>query len=894
MGEVFRARDTKLNRDVAIKVLPDLFASDPERLARFRREAQVLAAINHSNIAQIHEFADSTGIHALVMELVDGPTLSDRIAQGPLEMDEALGIARQIAEALSAAHEQGIVHRDLKPANIKVREDGTVKVLDFGLAKLATQAHASVNEPSAHQPTVTTPAMTLAGVIMGTAAYMSPEQTKGRPADKRSDMWAFGAVLYEMLTARRAFDGDDVSETLANVLKTEPDWAALPASVPPHIRRLLQRCLTKDRRQRVADMSVALFVLNDDGTMTAGTPSSNIAAAVSPQPTLLRRLLIPVLAALVSAVVAGAAIWLATRPSASPVTRFSFGQIGPNALQVDAQSRDVTITPNGTHVIYKGASAGSNVQLFIRPLDALDATPLLRAGTQRAPFISPDGQWVGFIEPSPITLKKVPITGGPAEMLCALDGASRGATWTEHQSIIFATALTTTGLQRISVNGGQPEVLTTPNRERGEGDHLWPQMLPGQQAVLFTIMPSTGGVDASQIALLDLRDTKRPPKIILRGGSQAKYVPSGHLVYAASGTLRAVAFDLGTLEMRGTAVPVQTDVVTLPTGTAEFDISSTGTLVYATGGVGYSPPRVLMWVDRQGREEPLKGAPIRTYMHPSLSPDGSRIAVDTLDQENDIWVWDIARQMLSRVSTDPNLDQTPIWMPNGRQVLYSSQAEGIFSIARQSADGTGSVEYLSKTTNPVRLSGVSSDGNRVVASEARPSTALDVMVLNLDKGSAFEPLLRTPFLERNAELSPDGRWLAYESNDTGQFQINVRPYPDVDKERIQVSTSGGRQPHWSRDGRELFYIDGEGAIVSLRIGAGSTWTVSRGTRTPVAANTFFRPGESTAGRTYDVSPDGQRFLIVKAASAASQPSVPASIVVVRNWIEELKRLVPVR
>jgi serine/threonine-protein kinase len=418
-------------------------------------------------------------------------------------------------------------------------------------------------------------------------------------------------------------------------------------------------------------------------------------------------------------------------------------------------------------------------------------------------------------------------------------------------------------------------------------------MLPGQQAVLFTITPPTGGVDASQIALLDLRDTKRPPKIILRGGSQAKYVPCGHLVYAAGGTLRAVAFDLATLETRGTAVPVQTDIVTLPTGTAEFDISLTGTLVYATGGVGYSPPRALVWVDRQGREEPVKGAPIRTYVHPRVSPDGSRIAVDTLDQENDIWLWDIARQTLSRVSTDPNLDQTPIWMPNGRQLLYSSQAEGIFSLARQSADGTGSVEYVSKTTNPLRLSGVSPDGNRVVASIARPVTALDVMVLNLDKRSEFEPLLRTPFLERNAELSPDSRWLAYESNDTGQFQIYVRPYPDVDKERIQVSTSGGSKPLWSRDGRELFYIEGEDAIVSLRIGAGSTWTVSRGTRTPVATNTYFMPGERTAGRTYDVSPDGKRFLMVKAAGA-SQPTVPASIVVVRNWIEELKRLVPVR
>ncbi len=318
MGEVYRARDTKLNRYVAIKVLPELFASDPERLARFRREAQVLASINHSNIAHIHEFEDSTGVLALVMELVEGPTLADRVAQGPIELDEALAIARQIAEALSAAHDQGIVHRDLKPANIKVREDGTVKVLDFGLAKLAAlEGHESVSAQSAHQPTVTTPAMTLAGVIMGTAAYMSPEQTKGRPADKRSDVWAFGAVVYEMLTARRAFDGDDVSETLANVLKTEPDWTALPATVPPHIRRLLQRCLAKDRRQRVADMSVALFVLSDDGALAAHATSQSGALVVPPPRPLWRRLLVPILAVAGTAAAVAAAMWLAHAPGCS-------------------------------------------------------------------------------------------------------------------------------------------------------------------------------------------------------------------------------------------------------------------------------------------------------------------------------------------------------------------------------------------------------------------------------------------------------------------------------------------------------------------------------------------------------------------------------------------------
>jgi serine/threonine-protein kinase len=888
MGQVYRARDTKLNRQVALKVLPDLFASDPERLARLKREAQALAALNHPNIAHIHGFEDSTGIHALVMELVEGPTLADRIAEGPIPADETIAIARQIAEALAAAHDQGIIHRDLKPANIKLRDDGTVKVLDFGLAKLAPAPPGA--DGTAELPTITTPALTLAGVIMGTAAYMSPEQTRGRPADKRSDVWAFGAVLYEMLTARRAFDGDDVTETLANVLKTEPDWTTLPAAVPSHIRRLIQQCLVKDPRRRVANLEVALFVLTEDGSSAASIAAPGLARARStPSPFGLQLVRVG-LAAVAIGAAAGAWRWMTTRPDPPAVTRFAFANTGPNGLAVDAQSRDVAITPDGTRIVYKG-TAGSTVQLYVRPLDSLDAVPLLqRSSLQRAPFISPDGQWVGFVEPSPITLRKVPITGGSPETLLALDGASRGATWTGDNHIIFATAVTATGLQRIPANGGQAEVLTTPDRGRGEGDHLWPQMLPGNDGLLFTITPLDGNVDASQIAVLDLRDTKRPPKVLLRGGSQATYVSSGHLVYVSGGTLRAVPFDLATREVTGTPVPVQSGIVTLPTGTAEFDVSATGTLIYATGGPGFAPPRTLVWVDRQGREEPVIGAPVRAYVTPRLSPDGSRIAVDCLDEGNDIWVWDLNRRTWERVTTDPGLDQTPIWMPNGRQLVYSSQAEGLFRIARQSADRTGSIEYLTKAGNPVRLSGTSHDGTQIFYSAASAGTALDIMVLHLDKQNAPVPIVQTPFAERNAELSPDGRWLAYEGNDTNQPQIYIRPYPEYDKARIQLTTAGGTQAHWSRDSRELFYVDPSGAIVSVLVGPGTTWNARPGTRIPLATNTYFTGSGIAGARSYDVAPDGKHLLLIKEAGAGSQAPMPTSIVVVRNWIEELKRL----
>jgi serine/threonine-protein kinase len=888
MGEVYRARDTKLNRQVAIKVLPEVFATDLQRMARFRREAQTLAALNHPNIAHIHEFEDSTGIHALVMELVEGPTLGERIEQGPISLSEALPIARQIAEALEAAHDQGIIHRDLKPANVKVREDGTVKVLDFGLAKLAPEAEGRDSGPSARLPTVTTPAVTLAGVIMGTAAYMSPEQTKGRPADKRSDVWAFGAVLYEMLTGQRAFDGEDVSETLASVLKSEPDWNALPADVPTHIRRLVQRCLAKDRRQRVPDIGVALFAMSEDGTLAVG-PGSGSGPIVPPRAALWRRVVIAA-AMVATGAAAGTAVWLATRPGAAPITRFTFAQTGEGALAVDTQSRDFTITPGGTHVIYKGV-AGTGTQLFVRALDQIEVKPLTPSSFSRAPFPSPDGQWIGFVETAPITLKKIAITGGPALTITPLDGASRGATWTSDGTIIFATALTTTGLQRVSADGGHPTALTTPNHEQGEDDHLWPQILPGNQALLFTITLISGGMDASQIAVLDLRTKTSTPKIVVRGGSQAQYVPTGHLVYAAGGTLRAVAFDLDRQETIGTPVPVQSQVVTLPTGTAEFDISRDGTLVYATGGAGGTPPRTLVWVDRQGREELIKGLPIRSYVAPRLSPDGTRMALDIRDQTNDIWVWDFARATLARVSTDPGLDQTPEWMPDGQRVVFSSQSAGVFTISRQAADGTGTVERLAKNANPARLSAVSANGKRILFSESRAVSAMDVMTLSLDGTSLITPLISTPFVERNAEISPDGRWLAYESNDSDQLQIYVRPYPDVEKGRKQVSTGGGTQPHWGRNGEELFYVAPDGALTSVRVGQGSTWTA--GAPATLVKGRYYRGGAGSNGiRSYDVSPDGKRFLMIKDAGEPGQSVEPTSIVVVRNWFEELKRLVP--
>ena len=645
MGEVYRAHDAKLNRDVALKVLPELFALDPDRLARFKREAQVLASLNHPNIGGIYGFEESNGLQALVLELVEGPTLADRIAQGPIPVDEALPIARQIAEALEAAHEQGIIHRDLKPANIKLRHDGTVKVLDFGLAKLAHPEAAVGRVDVTASPTITSPAMmTGVGVLLGTAAYMSPEQAKGRAADKRSDVWSFGCVLYEMLTGRRPFDAEDVSDTLAAVLMREPDWPALSTHVPPQIVTLLKGCLEKDRRRRFADMSVAQFLLSDQAAMT---PAATGASPVRAKQAVWRRLAGPAVA-LVLAGIVGTAVWFGTRPIPPRVARFPLTTASADALSLNGTDRDLAITPDGSRIVYVG---NGGTEILMRSLDHIESIVVAR-GLVRGVFVSPDGQWVGFTDNNR-TLKTAAITGGPPLILTALDGGARGATWAPEDTILFATNNPATGLQRVSAAGGEPTVVTRPNRDRGEADHLWPEILPGGRGVLFTITAVSGGLDAAQIAVLDL-DTGAQT-IVLRGGSHAHYVSTGHLVYTAGGELRAVAFNLSRREIQGTPVSVLPRVMTTTNGAGDYAVAADGTLVYvdAPGTArAVGADRTLVWVDRAAREEPL-AVPPRAYTQPRLSPDGTRIAVYIQDQEQDTWMWDLRRATLTRLTFAP-------------------------------------------------------------------------------------------------------------------------------------------------------------------------------------------------------------------------------------------------
>jgi serine/threonine protein kinase/Tol biopolymer transport system component len=874
MGDVYRASDTKLNREIALKVLPELFALDPDRRARFTREAQLLAALNHPNIAAIYGLEESNGTQALVLELVEGPTLAERIALGPISLEEALAIARQIAEALGAAHEKGIIHRDLKPANIKVAHYGVVKVLDFGLAK--------VWEGACQSDVAASPRLTATDIggraILGTPAYMSPEQALGLAVDKGTDIWAFGCVFYEMLTGRSPFPGDTASDTIAAVLEREPDWAALSADVPESVRTLLRRCLAKDRRQRIADISVVQFILDD----RASAPP--LTQTMAPRPPLWRRMAIPSSTWLIAVALSGAAIWFLTRPTIpTAVTRFLITPPSATALTVSEFFRDLALTPDGTRLVYVGADGAA---LFVRPLDQLDATPLTGFAAALGPFVSPDGQWIGVWDGAGApALKKVAITGGPPVTLGRPDGSTRGASWGADDTIIFATTNVTTGLQRIAAAGGQPTVLTRPNRAGGEADHVWPEILPGGQAVLFTITSATGRLDQAQIAALDLQTGTQT--VLIRGGSDARYVPSGHLIYAAAGTFRAIAFDLARLAVAGASVAVLPPVQMTATGAANVAVAADGTLVYIPGGVATWARSSLVWVDRQGAETPVPASP-RSYVYPRLSPDGTRLAFFISEQELDVWLWDLARPALTRATFDPGLDTYPVWTPDGRQLLFSSERAGARNLFAQAADGTGALRRLTESPNAQLPTSISPDGTRLVFTEIE-TAAGDVWQLRLDGRPAVTPLVRTPFNERNGEVSPDGRWLAYEANDSGRFEVYVRPFPDVTRGRWQVSTNGGTRPLWARNSQELFYLAPPDALMRVGVARASTWAATAPTK---LFEGDYGAAAFHSGRTYDVSPDGRRFLMIKNGGAGDPNATPASMVVVLNWTEELKQRVP--
>jgi eukaryotic-like serine/threonine-protein kinase len=861
MGEVYRARDGKLNRDVAIKVLPEAFASDAERLARFRREAQVLASLNHPHIAAIYGLEESGGVEALVLELVEGETLSERLARGALPVDEALEIARQIADALEAAHEKGIVHRDLKPANVKLTSQGKVKVLDFGLAK-ALSGDASSPDVSA-SPTITA-AATQAGVVIGTAAYISPEQARGKAADKRADVWAFGVVLWEMLTGRRLFEGDTVSDVLAAVLRHEIDWKLLPPQTPAAVRRVLHRCLERDRARRMHDIADARIEMDE-----ALEPFP--AATEAGEPNGVRRSLLPWAAAAILALAAAAGWWRAVsvpRPAARDRTAFAVSIPAGDTLAYD-DTPIMALSRDGRRLVYT-ADRGGGRQLFLRSLPEIEARPIDGTAAARSPFFSPDGQWIGFFAEG--KLKKVQIAGGPSQTICDDVTAHRGAAWVEDDTIILAPEFAS-GLSRVSARGGKPEPLTKPDAEKDERTHRWPEALPGGEAVLFTIgyNKSPGNYDDAKIGIVDLRTGKT--RVLIEGGSMARYSPSGHLVYVRARTLLAVTFDLARREVTGEPFPVPEKIAGDPSsGIGYFAVGGDGALAFVPG-TAPSPEGKLVLTDRKGAltELPL---PRRPYRYPRFSPDGRRIAVSIgggRGTDDDVWICELSSGALTRITFNSG-SFCPIWSRDGRRVAYvsaRSKEEGIYAKA---ADGSGVEEWIWRDFTARLPSDWSADGKTLIFT--RPSNDVWLGSLAEDKKAwSFQP-------HANAGVySPDDRWIAYAAaGSAGAISEIFVAAADGSGGKWQLTTDGATLPVWA--GNEIFFLHGA-QIRSVEVQTQPTFKAG------VPRTLFEGQFELRTAplRNYDVTRDGKRFVFVRGGTEAGAREID----VVLNWSHELGR-----
>ncbi len=878
MGKVYRATDSKLGREVAIKVLPDEFAKDPERLARFDQEARHLALLNHPNIAAIYGLEESDGVRFLVLELVPGDTLAERIATGPLPVDEALTLCRQIAEALEAAHERGIIHRDLKPANVKVTPDGKVKVLDFGLAKAFDPQEVSPGGAPvdlSQLPTVTSPA-TQAGIILGTAAYMSPEQARGKPVDKRTDIWSFGCVMYECLTGKRTFRGETASDTIAKILEREPDWSALPAMTPAILHRLLRRCLRKEANDRVRDIGDARIEISE--ALTEPSKAQRERIAVPSNASWKRPVTWSVLGLLVvlSALASGFAVWSLLRTPLSPPLLNRMVIPLPSAAPLEGKTFHpaVALSPDGTALVYV-ARRGDSTQLYLRPMDQFEATPIPGTKGGSGPFFSPDGRWVGFFADS--MLKKVLLSGGNPLRICEVPSEMvRGASWGNDDTIVFSPS-GFMGLLRVSANGGIPKAVT----ETGMDSYLWPEILPGGQDILFTSIARGRFADA-RIGVLSLETGET--KFLDVRGSNAHYALSGHVVFARAGALLAVPFDLERRESIGEPLIVVEDVMDNPsTGAGHFSISGAGDLAYVGGGVD-AVESTLVWVDRRGKEKPLPLAQ-GVYDDPRLSPDGKRLAVTV--NGNDVWVYDVNRGTPIRLTFDEAMDHEPVWTPDGKRITFSSNRNGTPNLFWRLADGSGEAEQLTKSEYGQWSGAWSPDGKVLIYTTASGSMGnMDIWLFHLDDGKGerkTEPFIDTPYAEWAVKFSPNGRWVAYVSNESGQQQVYVRPYPERNP-KIPISTGGGSEPVWARDGRELFYRSGDKMMV-VSITMEPSFTASKPEILFEGQYKLSAPGYPW----YDVSPDGQRFVMIKASGVRSAPTY---VNVILNWFEELKRLVP--
>jgi serine/threonine-protein kinase len=879
MGEVYRARDARLQRDVAIKVLPELFAADPERRMRFEREAQTLAALNHPNIAQVFGVVEvprqrddaSTSVTAgadtvaLVMELVEGKTLGDVIDDtvrkgSALPIADLLGIAIQIADGLEAAHDRGIVHRDLKPANIKVRDDGTVKLLDFGLAKALSEDLVPQGEAATNSPTFTSPAMTQMGVILGTAAYMAPEQARGRTVDRRADIWAFGCLLYEMLTGRQPFRGEDVSLTLAAILTEPVDYSALPASVPAAVHRLLRRCLERDPRKRLSSIADARLELHE-------AMSEPIVPATAVTSTGRRRAA-PVVwttggALLAAAVFYGGLGWGRSRPPDAGVVRSSLVFEAPLKL---SGNRAFTLHPDGTEVVFAGESKPGEWSLYRRRLN--DARAELIAGTDdsEGPFFSPDAQWLGFIQHG--RLKKQPVAGGAAIDLGEAPGM-QGGLFTADGSIIF-NPQHGEGLERIQSGSTERHVLTTVDRAKGEAGHHWPHLLPDGKHVLFTIEQDGKPYSEGRIMILSL-DTGEQ-RLLIDGGTDARYLPTGDIVYWRDNALWRIPFDLRSLQVSGTPIPVLRDVMLgEPNGMAHFDVADNGTIVYLSGRDTQSE-RGLMLVDRAGHARQIGDR--RAFETVSIAPDGARIVGTIIAANDSLWLTEIDRSSFTRLTFESE-NSRAIWSPDGARIALARHRGGESrKLWIMPADGSSGPELLRDSPQTEVPDSWTAAGDLLAFTRNEPS-GLDIWVLDM-KTQRARPILASRFTEVHPRFSPDGKWLAYVSDESGQFEVYVRPFPGPGPKRL-VSNDGGTEPHWRADGQEIFYRIGD-AVMAADVTTTGQFRAS-------VPHLLFRGDYRTAVNwpTWDVLPSGQAFLLIQ---DFAKPRT--SLNMIQNWFEEVR------
>jgi len=861
MGAVYRATDTKLNREVAIKILPDSFASDSDRLARFAREAQVLASLNHPNIAAIYGVEE----RALILELVEGQTLAELIGHGPIPVEESVAIGRQIAEALHYAHEHGVVHRDLKPANIKLTPDGRVKVLDFGLAKaFANDVPQPQGDPSV-SPTLTI-GQTRTGMIMGTAAYISPEQGRGQAVDRRSDVWAFGVVFYEMLAGRRLFDGPTISDTLAAVLTSEIDWPAIPENVRP----VIERCLRRDPQERwhcVGDAGVALAAVRLGAARSIERPR-----AWTPW--------ICAAALLAVAAIASGGWWSATRPLEHPLTRLSV-DLGPEA--VAGISNTVAVSPDGRRLVFAARGPDGKLQLATRLLDQGRMT--LLPGTEGGidPFFSPDSQWVGFFANS--QLKKIPVDGGTPVTLCPASSLPRGASWGPDGEIVAALSQVNS-LFRVPASGGTPQRLS--KLVGGELTHRWPQVLPNGKAVLFTAASTNVGMQNASVQVLSMKTGEA--KILQNAAYYGRYLPSGHLVYMHDGIFYGVRFDADRLEVRGKPVPLIEDLgADANLGGGQFSFSSapdTGTFVYLPGKAFVQRWQVA-WLDRSGKTEPLIATP-GLYATLCVSADGKKVAYY---DGADIYVRDSQRDVATPLTFNGN-GRRPTWAPDGKHLVYTI-ISGNTGLYWARSDGSGEPQRILDTQARVFSSSFSPDGRELVYFDMKPDGGGDLYTMSMDLTDPEHPKAGTPkvFLSTVARtsvarISPDGRWIAYASSEQGRVQVYVRPFPHGSGV-WPVSIDGGTYPLWSQNGKELFFEAEDNRIMVVEYSVEGDAFVARKPRL-WSEKVIFHLG----GQNIDIAPDGKRFAVLTNPSSAAESKDSVHITMLLNFFDEVRRRIP--